>query len=116
MGTASQALESGDPNEKKALDELLAKKFNRTNPRSKKRQQKATKIRAPERAALDQLFGKIINDVLFGNGADPETKRRVEQAVRGPIMDQIVRPYLDWKNGGGKWPFRKEPTKRGNRK
>lgn len=99
MGTASQSLASGDPSEKQAIDELL-KMINAPGFSKKKK------------AGLDQVFGEIINGVLFGKDGDAETKRRVEQAVQGPIMDQIIRPYLEWKSAGSKaskWPFRKKP-------
>lgn len=104
MGTASTSFKSGDPNERRLVEEL--KDFLEG---SQQRQ-----LSTDNRKGLEQAFKDAVDKAIFGRGADAVTKANVERAVQGEVMNSMLRKYKAWKDAGSdmnRWPFPKQPLR-----
>ncbi len=107
MGTAIGSFEMGvgSREEREALKELLLLLEKPAN--------------AKKRAALDQVFRKIIKDALIKN-TDQNTRENIARAIQRPVMENVTSKYLKWKERKAsgkkpKWPFPETAKKRRRR-
>jgi hypothetical protein len=107
MGTAIGSFDTGigSREERDALKELLALLEKPAN--------------AKKRAALDQVFRKVINEAL-SDKTDKNTRENIARAIQSPVMEKVTSKYLKWKANKAdgkkpKWPFPDKPKKRRKR-